>query len=68
MTARKRRIDPVIHWLPDYCKHCYTCIIICPVQNLSFELDQMVSAKKCIQCQMCMKYCPDFAIEVKGKK
>ncbi len=28
----------------------------------------MASLGKCIQCQLCQKYCPDFAIEVEPKK
>ncbi|MFC2158219.1 4Fe-4S dicluster domain-containing protein [Acidobacteriota bacterium] len=27
----------------------------------------MVSLGKCIQCQLCMKYCPDFSLEVVPK-
>ncbi|MFW6159809.1 MAG: 4Fe-4S dicluster domain-containing protein [Acidobacteriota bacterium] len=66
--ARRKKIDLVITWAPEYCKHCFTCINICPVDNLKFEGDEMVSLNKCIQCQLCMKYCPDFAIEVPPKK
>ena len=62
--AERKTIDPVITWCPDYCKACYTCINICPEQNLEFQDDEMVSLGKCIQCQLCMKYCPDFSLEV----
>jgi len=67
MEAKRNPIDPVITWAPDYCKHCYTCINICPVKNLKFKKDEMQSLGKCIQCQLCMKYCPDFALEVVPK-
>jgi ferredoxin len=64
MEAKRNPIDPLITWAPDYCKHCFTCINICPVKNLKFKKDEMHSLDKCIQCQLCMKYCPDFALEV----
>ena len=68
MKRKKSKIDPYIHWTADYCKHCFTCIHVCPVENLRFEMDSMVSEQKCIQCLLCMKYYPDFALEVKAKK
>lgn len=68
MEAKRKPIDPAITWAPDYCKHCFTCINICPVKNLEFKGDEMHSLGKCIQCQLCMKYCPDFALEVEPKK
>ena len=64
MEAKRNSIDPFITWAPDYCKHCFTCINICPVKNLKFKKDEMHSLGKCTQCQLCMKYCPDFALEV----
>ena len=67
MEAKRKTIDPVITWSPDYCKHCFICIHICPVKNLKFKKDEMHSLGKCIQCQQCMKYCPDFALEVTPK-
>jgi Pyruvate/2-oxoacid:ferredoxin oxidoreductase delta subunit len=33
-----------------------------------FQDDEMVSLGKCIQCQLCEKYCPDFTIEVPPRK
>ena len=68
MEAKRNPIDPHITWAADYCKHCFTCINICPVKNLKFKGDEMASLGKCIQCQLCEKYCPDFALEVEPKK
>lgn len=68
MEAKRQRFDPHITWAADYCKHCFICVNICPVKNLKFEGDEMVSLNKCIQCQLCEKYCPDFALEVEPKK
>ncbi|MCJ7679805.1 MAG: 4Fe-4S binding protein [Candidatus Aminicenantes bacterium] len=63
----EHKVDAFVTWLPEYCKDCRTCVHICPVDNLSFSGDEMVSAGKCIQCRLCMFYCPDFAVEVKPK-
>lgn len=63
-----KKIDALITWRPEYCKRCFTCINICPVKNLMFQNDEMVSLGKCIQCQLCEKYCPDFTIEVPPRK
>ena len=68
MQAKRRPIDAHITWAADYCKHCFTCINICPVKNLKFEGDEMVSLNKCIQCQLCERYCPDFSLEVEPKQ
>lgn len=62
-----QKVDAFVTWLPEYCKDCRTCVHICPVDNLSFKGDEMLSAEKCIQCLLCMNYCPDFALEVKPK-
>ena len=68
MEATRRQFDPHVTWAGDYCKHCFTCISICPVKNLKFEGDEMASLNKCIQCQLCEEYCPDFALEVEPKQ
>jgi Pyruvate/2-oxoacid:ferredoxin oxidoreductase delta subunit len=40
-----------------------------PVSNTRYAKDdEMTSLGKCTQCLLCMKYCPDFAIEVEAKK
>jgi|GEM_PF-1102756 NAD-dependent dihydropyrimidine dehydrogenase PreA subunit len=64
----RKKIDPYIIWVANYCKHCFTCVAICPVDNLFFDEDEMASRQKCIQCQLCMKYCPDFSLEVVPRK
>jgi 2-oxoglutarate ferredoxin oxidoreductase subunit delta len=68
MQPDRKNIDPLIRWAANYCKHCFTCVNVCPVKNLEFNDDEMVSLGKCIRCQLCEKYCPDFAIEAKSKK
>jgi ferredoxin len=68
MAEQPKKIDHAITWTPFYCKHCSTCVNICPVKNLEFKDDEMVSLGKCTQCELCQKYCPDFAIEVEPRK
>ncbi len=68
MADTPKKIDAHLSWAPFYCKHCSTCINICPVKNLEFKDDEMVSLGKCTQCELCQKYCPDFAIEVEPRE
>jgi len=68
VEAERKKIDPFITWSGSYCKACLTCVHICPVDNLELQNDEMISLGKCIQCMLCMKYCPDFAIEVEPKQ
>ena len=58
----------------DACKGCGICIMVCPKNILEFtdELNQkgfqypeLTHADKCILCENCMIYCPDFAVVVK---
>lgn len=68
MAEPPKKIDSVLTWSPGFCKHCQTCVHICPVHNLEFQDDEMASQGKCIQCELCQEYCPDFAIEVEPKR
>jgi len=65
--SSSHKVDAFVTWFPEYCKDCRTCVHICPVDNLSFKGDEMLSAGTCIQCGLCMNYCPDFALEVEPK-
>jgi 2-oxoglutarate ferredoxin oxidoreductase subunit delta len=68
MERERKPLDDHITWTPGFCKHCFTCIHICPVKNLEFKGDDMISLRKCTRCELCMIYCPDFALEVEPKK
>jgi 2-oxoglutarate ferredoxin oxidoreductase subunit delta len=66
-----------IHVDEKLCKGCYYCIDICPKKVLT-KSNKMgpkgyfgVEAEKpeeCIECRLCERICPDFAISVQIKK
>ena len=56
------------------CKGCGICISVCPKKILRFSKDlnkkgvhypEITDESKCILCENCMIYCPDFAVVVK---
>lgn len=54
-----------------YCKKCGICISICPADVYTAGADgspQVVEPDRCIWCERCEIYCPDFAIELLGEK
>jgi 2-oxoglutarate ferredoxin oxidoreductase subunit delta len=58
----KPRLNVV--WNEVYCKRCYICVEVCPVQVLFLEKEEIVEKEGCIRCYQCERYCPDLAIEV----
>ena len=57
----------------EACKGCGICIAVCPKNILTFtkDLNQkgvpypiIIDESKCILCENCMIYCPDFAVVV----
>lgn len=62
---------------PDLCKGCGLCLIKCPMNALSFNIDKKnylnkplpkVDLDKCTGCGICESICPDCAIKVNKKK
>jgi ferredoxin/flavodoxin len=43
---------------------CTLCVDICPVNAIDFSKTPVVFRKSCINCALCDKLCPEFAIEV----
>lgn len=62
-----------IHVDEEICKGCYYCIEVCPKEVLikseelspkGYIIAKVESPENCIECRMCEKICPDFAISV----
>ena len=43
---------------------CTLCVDICPVNSIDFSKEPVVFRTNCINCALCDKLCPEFAIEV----
>lgn len=54
----------------EYCKGCQLCIYFCPKEVLSISLGKAIveNPDLCINCGICEKICPDFAITLRGGK
>ena len=64
MEAEKKSLGGPLKWIKSYCKLCSICVYICPAKDLMIKGNEIVSLGKCTKCQLCEKFCPDFAIEV----
>jgi len=56
--------------IPRYCKGCDICVKLCPKSVLEIQDFKVHVARieDCNECMLCEIRCPDFAIEVAGKK
>ena len=56
--------------IPRYCKGCDICVKLCPKSVLEIKDFKVHVARieDCNECMLCEIRCPDFAIEVAGKK
>lgn len=61
----------------DLCKGCGLCIEFCPVKCIAWHQENLghfgspaieVDLKKCTQCRVCERICPDAAIFIKIKE
>lgn len=59
----------------DWCKGCYFCIDICPVDGIFTKENEIgekgfkplrVAAEGCTGCMLCELHCPDLAITVEA--
>ncbi len=55
------------------CKGCYYCVDVCPKKVLvkskkmgpkGYIVVEVEKPEECIECRLCEKICPDFAISV----
>ena len=58
------------------CKGCYYCIEVCPKSVLAksnklgpkgYIIVEAANPEECIECELCEKICPDFAISIRTK-
>ena len=75
MFYRSRRLIGVYRKMfplaidPGKCRHCGTCVRLCPVKNLTMS-DKGIPehGNSCILCQRCFEFCPAGAITIGNKK
>ena len=70
-TLRERIADeiPEFHIDTVLCKRCGICVAVCPADVYTADRDgaPVVSTPdRCIWCERCETYCPDFAIRLRG--
>ncbi|WP_018751956.1 EFR1 family ferrodoxin [Paenibacillus sanguinis] len=51
----------------DLCVHCGTCQKICPQNNIKIEAGKIEFGKACVQCLACVHWCPNAAIQLRGR-
>jgi len=53
----------------DWCKGCKLCVFYCPKNVLIMRQGKarILDVDRCILCNRCEAYCPDFAIQVIDK-
>jgi NAD-dependent dihydropyrimidine dehydrogenase PreA subunit len=54
---------------PDKCRHCGTCVRLCPVRNLKMNGKNVPEiGDSCILCHRCFEFCPAGAISIASRK
>lgn len=53
------------------CKKCGICIAVCPADVYSADRDGLpvvTGPDRCIWCERCETYCPDYALQLRGNR
>ncbi|MBL7191416.1 4Fe-4S binding protein [bacterium] len=78
LTSVKEKKNYSVTINQSWCKGCYLCIEVCPIEGI-FIKEDYVSEKgfppvavreveKCTGCQLCELLCPDLAIIIKNSE
>lgn len=62
-------MQPEVTYRYTSCKHCLTCVKVCPVQAVTHDDDGVhIDRDKCTLCGECVKNCVPEALQISGKK
>ena len=53
------------------CKRCGICVAVCPSDVYRPDRDGLplvADGERCIWCNRCERYCPDYAITLRGRR
>lgn len=62
-------MKPEVTYRYTSCKHCLTCVKVCPEQIITHDGDGIrIDRAKCTLCGECVKNCVPQALQISGKK
>jgi len=68
-NPESQNYSPELTWRYTSCKHCGTCVAICPEKALSLVDDEiLIDRKACNCCGNCVDACISEALKVSGKE
>ncbi len=77
VEAEARPVETVADDVPEIvrdatlCKRCGICIAVCPADVYRADRDGLpiiAHPRMCIWCERCETYCPDYAIQLTGRR
>ena len=51
-------------WMDDDCIKCLLCVSLCPMKNIRFENNRLITKANCTICCRCINACPEKAIAI----
>lgn len=65
--AIKKVFNPTMFQVSDDCINCEICKKVCPMQNITMELNKPKWHNNCVSCLGCFHWCPKEAISMNNK-